>query len=489
MLSATTVKRTLIDRLHYVEVHIFDHQLEGSRVVLTIDCWISPSQYTFLGILASFIDKDWCLREALIGFEPLHSIYTGADLAKVIWNVISYYKIEKYVHAVTADNASNNKTLITGLNKFVKSAPGDTNFITDKIEKVSCLAYIVQLALKDLLGSIRIKPTNDQLKTIWNDQELKELEKGFQSIPFTLAKVGSMVIFIVIFRSTISNRIQIRKLAVFVNSSLQRIEDFERLVKSHCQSNEKPLRLIQDVSTRWDSTCYMLVRARALQLPINNYTTQYTSAKHFRLSKIEWKQVEYLIDITKPFNFFTQTIGKAKEPTIGFAFDVYTALFEHLHTMIFVLKKKKAAFPSRAWVVLLIDAINTALNKLDKYFQQTYNNLGSIYALGTILTPSHRLSTFDKNGSWLNDSEYWSTEYEDQFRRLYLQEYTAQSKQKPAAVLQVSYPLNSIALFMQHRKRKQQDNISGKGSDDYKVDVYLLSRQFIVIFIAIRRLS
>lgn len=193
MPSASTVKRTLLDRLEYVEDHLFDHRLEGSRIALSIDCWTSPQRYAFLGVLAYFIDKDWCLREALIGFEPLHGSHTGAELAKVIWKVLSRHKIEKSVHAATTDNASNNKTLIAGINEFVKSAPGDTNFITDKIEKVPCLAHVIQLVLKELLGSIRLTPTNSELKTFWNEQQdLEELRQGLleTNIMVTLAKVG-----------------------------------------------------------------------------------------------------------------------------------------------------------------------------------------------------------------------------------------------------------------------------------------------------------
>jgi hypothetical protein len=219
-------------------------------------------------------------------------------------------------------------------------------------------------------------------------------------------------------------------------------------------------------------------------MSINEYTRLYSSAKHFRLSTIEWKQVEYLIDITKLFNFFTETIGTSKEPTIGYAFDVYTVLFEHLYTTALVLKKKIKQ--SRPWVKPLVDAVEAAIEKLDIYFRETYNNLGSIYALGTILSPSHRLSTFERHGSWLNESEYWSTQYEDQFRRLYKEQYTEQSKPGSTAFSKPTLRMNSIALFMQQRKRKQQDDTPTEGPDDYEVDTYLAQGKIIVIFIVIR---
>lgn len=200
---------------------------------------------------------------------------------------------------------------------------------------------------------------------------------------------------------------------------------------------------------------------------------------------MEWKQVEYLIDITKLFNFFTETIGASKEPTISYAFDVYTALFEHLNTMVFVLKKKIRQ--TRPWVKSLVVAVEAAIEKLDIYFRETYNDLGSIYALGTILSPCHRLSTFERHGSWLNESEYWLAQYEDQFRQLYKDKYSGQSKPTPTVSLETTPRLNSITLFMQQRKRKQQDNMPAEEPNDHEVDSYLAQGKFIVIIIVTKR--
>lgn len=221
-----------------------------------------------------------------------------------------------------------------------------------------------------------------------------------------------------------------------------------------------------------------------LQSSINDFTEQYSSAKPFQLAQREWKQIEYLIDITKLFNFFTTTIGKTKDPTICYVFDVYTGLFQHLHQVKRALKKKKYS-----WVSPILQGVDKAIEKLNKYFDDTYFNLGSIYGIGTILAPSHRLSPFERGGSWLSETESMKTRYEIQLRRLYKREYVALSKSIPSA-LPTSLNHNRLSLFVQNQNRKRKLRLDASEDDDQEdneqeIDAYLAQGKFIVIFVVI----
>jgi hypothetical protein len=47
-------------------------QAVKSRISFSSDTWTTPQMmYTFVGTLASFIDKDWEMVELLVGFKPL----------------------------------------------------------------------------------------------------------------------------------------------------------------------------------------------------------------------------------------------------------------------------------------------------------------------------------------------------------------------------------------------------------------------------------
>ena len=73
----------------------------------------------------------------------------------------------------------------------------------------------------------------------------------------------------------------------------------------------------------------MLIQAIRLRGPIDEYCKT-EEAKVFALSADEWKQVEYLVDLMKPFNFFTHSMGMLRGPTVGHVYKVYDALFTYI---------------------------------------------------------------------------------------------------------------------------------------------------------------
>ena len=179
-----------------------------------------------------------------------------------------------------------------------------------------------------------------------------------------------------------------------------------------------------DVSTRWDSTCTMMIRAVRLQEAINRFCTTFSYALPFSLSKLEWKQVGYLIDLVRPFNFFTTSVGKTRDITLPYALPIYDELFERLTESRRRLRGKVQRYP---WVQKLIEGVDAAESKLDFYYNKTYSNLGSIYGIGALLCPSLKSTVFDKDYCWLDFSlKDWRIEYEEQLEELYQKRYSQQ---------------------------------------------------------------
>jgi hypothetical protein len=58
----------------------------------------------------------------LIRFEHLKDIYTSVELAKVINNMFSKYKLQGRVTSITTNNTSNNETMITEINEILVEA-------------------------------------------------------------------------------------------------------------------------------------------------------------------------------------------------------------------------------------------------------------------------------------------------------------------------------------------------------------------------------
>jgi hypothetical protein len=94
------------------------------------------------------------------------------------------------VLAVTTDNASNNKTLVDSLHHSIEALnlPDSTRAV-----RIPCLAHVIQLSLKDLLGLMKANPNNDTTDTVWSEEENKsalEKARSEKGIIYTLAKVS-----------------------------------------------------------------------------------------------------------------------------------------------------------------------------------------------------------------------------------------------------------------------------------------------------------
>ena len=134
-----------------------------------------------MAITGYFIDDSWSFREVLLGFEPLSGSHTGANLGRVLLNVLEKYHMTQRVLAITTDNASNNTTLV----QFVHESEKNIQMI-----RIPCIAHIIQLCLVDLLDDLKLQPRNSTAEKVWTEEQKKSIENTqTQGIKGTLAKV------------------------------------------------------------------------------------------------------------------------------------------------------------------------------------------------------------------------------------------------------------------------------------------------------------
>lgn len=180
---------------------------------------------------------------------------------------------------------------------------------------------------------------------------------------------------------------------------------------------KRPLLPLQDVKTRWDSTTQMLLRIRILRRPLDVFLRRQRK-EWLILSSNQWEQVEYLIELTAPFNAMTQHAGVSRAPSIHDAFPIYNNLFDHIE-----FNQERLAMKTRAWKVQLHDALQDAHAKLSKYYSKTSDDkLNHIYAFALLLHPAKHETAFTEE-TW-GDGDYrtmyiealrekWSTAYQD----------------------------------------------------------------------------
>jgi len=193
--SRTKLKSRLIE----ISGNALEQQLRqvvpNSKISLAVDCWTSPQQLSFLGVTGYFINIEWQYQEILLGFEPLSGQHSGENLAHTLFKVLEQNKLISKVLAITTDNASNNATMMSTLREQIDDLRIETELGDSRIDTIlsgqdhiPCLAHIIQLSLKDLLGSIKAGPVNDEVSDNWDSEKHIHL-KSSRGIPLALEKV------------------------------------------------------------------------------------------------------------------------------------------------------------------------------------------------------------------------------------------------------------------------------------------------------------
>lgn len=147
----TKTARLLTQKCAEYKRSLQNNIISGGKVSLSLDGWSSQNGQSFIGILGYWIDGNWNMREHLLSLEVAEGQHTGVRLAAHVLNVLKEYHIHDRILAVTADNASNNQTLLTTLSELL--AKEDIEW--DAANQVPCLAHTVQLVVKDMICSIR----------------------------------------------------------------------------------------------------------------------------------------------------------------------------------------------------------------------------------------------------------------------------------------------------------------------------------------------
>lgn len=170
--SARTVQRRLQESVDDANQKILEKLPSTAKLSIALDCWTSPFQQAFMAITGYFIDQDWNYREILLGFEPLHGTHSGVNLSNVLLERLQHCKIEGRVLAITTDNASNNKTLMKKIQESLSAFESHDQF---PIIRIPCLAHVIQLSLKKLLGEMKANPNNESHEREWSEAKSKAL--------------------------------------------------------------------------------------------------------------------------------------------------------------------------------------------------------------------------------------------------------------------------------------------------------------------------
>ena len=159
----------------------------------------------------------------------------------------------------------------------------------------------------------------------------------------------------------------------------------------------------------------MIRRAKRLQSIYDEYCDTHDYPQ-FKLDSTEWRQVDYLLQLTYPFFRYTTILSKTKEVTVHNVFSLYNSLFDHIEISMSRLRRKQLP-----WKKQILQALEAAKEKLSIYYGKTNQEHGYLYAMSTILAPKFKLQFFsDEN--WSDNNYEWRDKYL-QYLHNYFQPY------------------------------------------------------------------
>jgi hypothetical protein len=97
----------------------------------------------------------------LIGFESMKGSHTGELMAGILYNVLKHFNITQRLLCITTDNAGNNGVMRKELEELLNNLDIDNGWSSDST-KIPCLAHVIQLVVKAILGAFDIKPAESE---------------------------------------------------------------------------------------------------------------------------------------------------------------------------------------------------------------------------------------------------------------------------------------------------------------------------------------
>jgi len=202
----------------------------------------------------------------------------------------------------------------------------------------------------------------------------------------------------------------------------------------HCQKAKVCIAVlpITDVKTQWNSTLELLERAYRLWEFTSEWlqNPKYTDYQPLLTTQDEWTIVRYVMEVLRPFRYWTLWMSKMDTVTLHLVITVYNDMFDHMDGVMRALAKLKTPLKEN-----LFFAVKLAQQKLSKYYAEVTPMRGMLLISAHILNPFQKLRSFRKweKGMHINpeDETSYTTQYQEAFLKYVEYEYCAKHQRVP----------------------------------------------------------
>ena len=283
LVSRRTIMRRA-EELYNQKKHEMKERLNGfnSKFSVTCDVWTSKNQLSFFGFTIHYIDDDWQMKEELLAFKFLEGEHDGKNLSVAFIDVLEDFGIADRLLGVTADNASNNSTMMAHMESYYHDRYPEAGFSV-AWNQVECMAHVLNLGAQQILKNFK-QPVDKE-----------NYEAGSDSSDDMVTAVSRLS---------------------FLCRKIRLAPKLRRLLEKVCHEKKvKYLVPIIDVVTRWNSTYDMLVRAAEIEDAMSETFHRHRDRDliNLVLTEADWNCVSQVIEVLAPLKEATLLASKNGE--------------------------------------------------------------------------------------------------------------------------------------------------------------------------------
>jgi len=317
-------------------------QNKARFVAITTDAWTSKAVKSFATYTVHFIDDQWRLQSYVLATRMFDGRHTAENITEHLCTVVKEFIPLEKISCVVHDEAANMVAAGRQLHEDIHC------------ESTACAAHMLQTCLRHSFDS---------------SQQIQKL--------LTRA----------------------RKLVGHFHHSVLATEALYAHQVTHggdtgSTIEQRPVKVIQDVPTRWNSVFYMLQRLVRLKLPImavleDDSVTTKPEHRALLLKDKMWTLADDLVRVLSPAERATALLGGQSYVTLAFVLPIVSSLVKHL-----AKEEAKAAAEQGTVKTCIKNFCNTLTLELKKKFGLDPINPVSILSLAASLDPRSRGLTY-----------------------------------------------------------------------------------------------
>lgn len=439
-----------------------------SQVHFSFDGWTSKTYTSFLGINAQFIDRTFVQHRILLGLRPLSGKHNGASLADEVADTLAFWQVNNpdTVGYFTLDNAANNDTCMEDL-------AFEHGFSSEE-RRIRCAAHILNLCVRAMLyGSKRenfaaivaadgddLDDDEEQVDQAIDEALNGEMEDGTDEDPGANTAVdyseedlisshpAPEEINAASFREYSQNGAP--GMLHNIGLQLRNTQLYEQFLQSQRKESGHgtTLHWAFNNGTRWNSDMRMMERALRLRPGLNTFFNDVQNrwetdglcdrtkpaVLQYRLSAYDWKVIEVLVKLLKPFEIATKQLqgngvpaGRSTCGSFDEYFPVFEVLLDHLESAIegtiFEEVEDPVTREKKDVEVAIYDGLDSRTRRLLKVYiklgwkklHKYYSRLTSAAYVGAVVfNPAKKWRLLDQLWSRVpsRKTKSWRLEYE-----------------------------------------------------------------------------